>query len=199
MLHVAFLELPRSRAQQVGAGDLGANGGQRHAVLQLVPEAVGPAGLIERRARPDAAGERLVQEPAIQHEIHRARWRAHPQRAQHAIPELRDTGQHGVQIRCAVLGQQGAGLIGSAGLAQQHGHFNLTICRHNDVGAQCAAGVEPGAGRARQLRAAGQRRRISPTSSKRWISAVASVFLTVRKNRLCRMRMLRLQSVKWKG
>ena len=39
---------------------------ERHHVLELVAEAVGAARLVERRARPDAAGERLVEQPAVE-------------------------------------------------------------------------------------------------------------------------------------
>ncbi|MNW22015.1 hypothetical protein D3C71_2232560 [compost metagenome] len=50
----------------------GAGEGERHGVLQLVAKPVGTAGLIERRAGPDATGKRLVEQPAIEHDVHRA-------------------------------------------------------------------------------------------------------------------------------
>ena len=67
MLNVALGELAGGRAQEVFARQIGPRGGKRHAVLQLVAKAVGAAGLIEGRARPNAAGERLVEQPAIEH------------------------------------------------------------------------------------------------------------------------------------
>ncbi len=42
---------------------------QRHRVLQLVAEAVGAARLVEAGARPGAAGQRLVEQPAIHHDV----------------------------------------------------------------------------------------------------------------------------------
>ena len=40
-------------------------------VLELVPEAECSARLIERRPREDSRGEALIEEPSIEHEIHR--------------------------------------------------------------------------------------------------------------------------------
>ena len=89
MLHVALDELPRGGAQQVLARHRRPRGGQRHAVLQLVAEAIRAARLVESRARPDAAGQRLVQQPAVQHDIHRPVGRLHLDRAEHLVPVAR--------------------------------------------------------------------------------------------------------------
>ncbi len=56
----------------------GRDDGERHDVLQLVAEAVGAAGLVERGPRPHAAGERLVEQPLIQHQVERAIGRLAP-------------------------------------------------------------------------------------------------------------------------
>ena len=61
---------------------------QRHHVLELVAKPVGAAGLIERRARPDAAGQRLVEQPAVEHDVHGAVGRPHLDRAEHVVPVL---------------------------------------------------------------------------------------------------------------
>ena len=59
MLHVALDELPRRGAQQMLARHRpGATAASAMPSCKLVAEAVGAAGLIEGRARPDAAGER---------------------------------------------------------------------------------------------------------------------------------------------
>ncbi len=87
VLHVAFQELPARRAQQVFAHQVRAGCDQRGAILQLVAEPVGPARLVEPGARPRPAGERLVQQAAIQHDVHAAVRGLHHQRAQHAVPK----------------------------------------------------------------------------------------------------------------
>ncbi len=56
VLHVALGKLAGGRAQEVRACHVRPREGQRHAILQLVAEAIGPAGLIESRPRPNAAG-----------------------------------------------------------------------------------------------------------------------------------------------
>jgi hypothetical protein len=55
MLHIAFEELARRRAQQVLARNVGPRHAQRHHILQLIAKAIGAARLIESGARPDAA------------------------------------------------------------------------------------------------------------------------------------------------
>ena len=55
MLHVAFDELARRRAEQMLARQRGLRDRQRHHVLQLIAKAVRAARLVECRARPDAA------------------------------------------------------------------------------------------------------------------------------------------------
>ena len=53
MLDIAFDELSRSGAQQMLAGQRGPRRGERHAILQLIAEAIGAAGLIESGTRPE--------------------------------------------------------------------------------------------------------------------------------------------------
>src|ERR1700728_3315417 len=70
VLHVAFDELPARGAQQMFASDGAFRYRHRHHVLQLIAETVGSAELIERGPRPDAARKCLVEQPAIQDDIH---------------------------------------------------------------------------------------------------------------------------------
>ena len=72
VLHVAFGELARGGAQDLLAQQRGPREAQRHRILQLVAETVGAARLVEAGARPGAAGQRLIQQPAIHHDVERA-------------------------------------------------------------------------------------------------------------------------------
>src|SRR6185312_7774204 len=47
---------------------------------------IGAARLIETRAAPEAAAQRLVEQPAVRHRIHRGIGRVHIDRAQRAVP-----------------------------------------------------------------------------------------------------------------
>ena len=69
VLHVAFLELPRRRPQDLRPRLLRGAVDQGHHVLELVAEAVGPARLVERRPAPDPAGQHLVEQPAVEHQV----------------------------------------------------------------------------------------------------------------------------------
>ena len=123
VLHVALSELARGRAQQMFARQIRPGCGERHAVLQLVAKTVGAAGLIERRARPNTACERLVEQPAIEHEVHRAVRRLDLDRAQSLIPAACDVRLQGVEIGCANGYDRGAGILACCGLSQKEDDF----------------------------------------------------------------------------
>ena len=112
MLHVAFWKLARRRKQQVGSHLRGRGVHQRHHVLQLVAEAECAAGLVEGRARPEAAREHLIQQPAVGEQVQRGVWRVHLQDTQRALPVV----PHGVErlnggLRTAPTSGQRAGFL----------------------------------------------------------------------------------------
>src|SRR4030095_9591637 len=57
-----------------------------HHVLKLVAESPGSARLIQRRARPKATGERLVEKPAVQQQVHRTIGRPDLKRGERVLP-----------------------------------------------------------------------------------------------------------------
>ena len=99
VLHVAVDELPRRRAQQVRPAQIGPRVQQRHHVLQLIAEAERAAGLIGAAAGPDAAAQRLIQQPAVHQQIERVVWRVHLHSPQRVVPELRRPSQRGARPR----------------------------------------------------------------------------------------------------
>src|SRR5580658_3255307 len=66
MLDVALSELSSGGAQQMLTRQGGPAKSERHAILKLVAESVGTARLIKGRSCPHAAGERLIEHPAIE-------------------------------------------------------------------------------------------------------------------------------------
>ncbi len=91
MLHVAFAELMRRGPQEVltGEGRLGMH--QRHHILQLVAEAERSAGLIKSGARPQAATQGLIQQPAVGHHINGGIGCLDQHGAERPIPVLPDS------------------------------------------------------------------------------------------------------------
>ena len=132
MLHVAFDELPRSSTQQVLARHRRLRRGQRHAVLQLVAKTVGAACLIECRTGPDAAGQRLVQQPAVQHDIHRTIRRLHLDGAEDTVPVAADLRQHLVEISLAVPRDKRAGILRACCFAEEEDDLDAGIWRQHD-------------------------------------------------------------------
>ena len=162
MLHVALDELPRRRRAADGARvSCGRGEAQRHAVLQLVAEAVGAARLIEAGARPDAAGERLIEQPAVEHDVHRAVGRPDLHRAQHVAPMARHLRRAPRRDR-----PRGSGATRSRAASAEAAWPRNATTSTLSPGAErrpsrCSAaqGSSAGAGRARQRRLAGERRR----------------------------------------
>ena len=66
MQHVACFKLIVGAAYNMGARQIRAGVDQRHHILQLVAEAIGPARLIERRTTPGTASQRLIEQPAVE-------------------------------------------------------------------------------------------------------------------------------------
>ena len=160
MLHVALDELPRRGAQQVLARHRRPRGDQRHAVLQLVAEAVGAARLIERRAGPDAAGQRLIQQPAVQHDVHRTVGRLHLDRAEDVVPVAADLGQHVVQIGRAVARDQSARASCALAASPRKKTISMRPFGGSTIVVRSAPhGIETGAHGVGERRRAGQRRR----------------------------------------
>ena len=85
--HIPGFELVPRGLQDVLAGEVRRGVDQRHHVLQLIAKAERAAGLIERRAPPHPARKRLVEQPAVQQEIHRRIRRLHLDRPQQLVPE----------------------------------------------------------------------------------------------------------------
>src|SRR4029453_7424029 len=93
VLDVALLEMPYRRAQRVLPCQPGRGDGERHHVLKLIAKPIRAAGLIERRPRPDATGQRLVQQPAIEQNVQSAVRCPDLHRAEQLAPALTDHSQ----------------------------------------------------------------------------------------------------------
>ena len=143
VLNVAFDELPCCCSQQVLARNLRSGGGERHAVLKLIAKAVGAACLIEGRAGPDTAGERLIEKPAVQHNVHRPIRRLHPDRTEDILPIPADIGQNGVKIGRAIARDQAPCLFRARSLAQKEHDFDGAVRWKPDGGAERGAGIKP--------------------------------------------------------
>ncbi len=96
--HVTLLELMGCRLEDVLAHQVRANVNVGHHVLKLVTKPVGAAGLIKRGPAPEAAGERLIQKPAIQKNVHARVRGLYPGLFQDLIPECFDTLPRGLHI-----------------------------------------------------------------------------------------------------
>ena len=115
VLHVALHELARCSAEDVLAGEVWRRVEEGQDVLQLIAKPERAARLVDTRASPDPTRQSLVEQPAIQQEVHRAVRRSHFDRSQHAIPEgrhLLERGVHNLSIPEAFDGGADAAHVG---------------------------------------------------------------------------------------
>ena len=77
VLNVAFRELPAGCAQDLLASEIRLVEQERQGILKLVTEAEGAARLIEGRARQNAARQRLVGQPIVDHVVEAGIRRGH--------------------------------------------------------------------------------------------------------------------------
>src|SRR6186713_57833 len=88
VLDVTLFELMRGSAQNVGAGDVGRCIDEGKTILKLIAESQCSAGLINRRTTPDAAAQRLIEQPAIQDKVCCGCRRLDLQRSEQPIPSF---------------------------------------------------------------------------------------------------------------
>ena len=157
--HVALDELMRSVEDDLGTREVGPGVDQRGGVLELVAKAERAARLIERRPPPQAAGERLVEEPAVRHEVEGAARCLHLDRGQRRLPE----GAHLIQSlversRLPIARDERPGRAGIGRLTEKERAFDAGVRRDRELDLQRGTRVEPGAGPAVEPGAAGNAR-----------------------------------------
>ena len=151
MLHVAFGELPAGAEQQVLAQHARAGMDERHRVLQLVAETVGSAGLVVAAARPHAAGDGLVHQPAVGQQVQRRIGCPHLHGAECVTPVRMHRGERRPRGGAAAVAlHQLSGLVRAAAHAEAEDDFARLPGRELDHHLDRPAGVERGAGAARE-------------------------------------------------
>ena len=116
---------------------------QRHPVLKLVAETISAARLIKRRSRPYAADQRLVEQPAIEHDVHRPVGCGHLDGAEHVVPMLHDIAKDRVQIGRAVARDQGLRVCRGGGFAEEENDLDRFVRPQSQRGPENTAGIEP--------------------------------------------------------
>ena len=93
VLHVSLHELAPGRAHEVLAQQVGADVRQGERVLELVAEAVGPSRLVVAAARPEAAAQRLVEQPSVHHHVEGVVGGSNLDAREQLLPEAGHRGQ----------------------------------------------------------------------------------------------------------
>ncbi len=161
VLHIALHELVGRAQHQLVVQQLRFCMDGGHRILQLVAEAEGAAGLVVAAARPDAAGDGLVHQPAVGDDVQRRFRRFDVHRTERLFP----VGVHGRQrlVRClgaAVFLHHAAGVgVAAAGDTEHEHDFAFLARQQVERRLDGGAGVEPRPHLAGQARAAHGHRR----------------------------------------
>ncbi|MNE79756.1 hypothetical protein D3C80_1762740 [compost metagenome] len=122
------------------SGGLGLGKAERHSILQLIAKTIGPPGLIKRRASPDSASECLIQQPAIEHDIHGSVRGLDLDGPKQCLPLAVCLVLHHIEI-LTVAADQGTGLFGRAPFTEQDDKLQALTWRKHDLGLQGGAGI----------------------------------------------------------
>ena len=144
VLDVSLGELMGRGPQEVFPGELALRGHQSDDVLELVAEPEGTARLIERRPRPQPARERLVDEPAVEHDVHRAVGCPYLDGALGIVPEARHGAQHGLGVGRSPTPDEVGRRGGLVRLAEQYEDLGPRSVGELEAGLQGRARIHAG-------------------------------------------------------
>ena len=144
VLHVALGELAGRGPQELRPGQVRPGRRQRQAVLELVAEPVGAAGLVQGGPRPDPAGQRLVEQPAVEQDVHRAIGRPDLDVGHQVVPARPHRAQGRRVVGRSQAPDQLRGRARSFGLAQQDDHLRAPAVRQLEARLQRGAGIQAG-------------------------------------------------------
>ncbi len=159
VLHVAGDELPAGRTQQVFPRDVRARHAQRHHILQLVPESVRAARLVERGTSPHAARQHLPRQPVVDEQVGAARGCCDRERAARVVPENRDFGELRIEVGGAPMRDVRDRVVRAAGFAEQHDQLARRARRQRDPAADREARIDADSTPARRHTLAAEGRR----------------------------------------
>ena len=120
--------------------------GEGHAVLKLIAEAISARCLIESRAAPDPARQRLVEQPAIDQHIHFRIGRFYLQGAERFIPIVFDIRESGIEVRIAIFFEKRLRIVPVGPPTEQQDNLFFFAGREDDLGLLRAARIETGTG-----------------------------------------------------
>ena len=126
------------------SGDFTLRCHQRDHILELIAEPVGTASLIERRARPHPTRQRLVGEPTIEHDVHRAVGCPYLDSALGIVPIACNAAQNCIVVGRSSASNQFGRRRRIVGLAEQNHNLGLRPAGNLDAGLQGGARVEAG-------------------------------------------------------
>ena len=118
---------------------------QGHHVLELVAKSIRAPRLVEGGSRPDATGQRLVEEPAVEHQVHRTVGRLDLDGAGDVVPLGRDDLEDEVEVEAAIAGHERASLIDRRRLSEEEHDLGAAARRQVDLRLKGRAGIEAGA------------------------------------------------------
>ncbi len=132
---------------------------ESHPVLQLVAEPPGASRLVKGRAGPDAATQRLVEKPPVEHQIHRSVGSSHLKCREGVLPLAPHLPERDVRALRPVTGDELPRGLGVAALSEQEDDLLALPGSQATPDLEHGAGIQTGSRAAREDRSARQARR----------------------------------------
>src|SRR3989338_4375068 len=98
MLKVALDKLSSRGSKEMFPWELRFRHHERHSILQLIAKSVCTAGLVQCRTGPHPASQCLIQQPAVEQNIHRSIGGSHLQCTQGFVPKCCDCMKHNIEV-----------------------------------------------------------------------------------------------------
>src|SRR5205807_3627081 len=151
VLHVTFLELTSGGSKNLFASDFGLRINQCANVLQLISKSVSATRLIKRRPSPYPAREHLIEQPAIQNDIHRGIGRLYLHGSEKPTPVCYDFFEGLLRGRgLLVLLYDCASLFNVLAFAERENNFAFFAGSQFDHRLNSRARIKSGAGLSRE-------------------------------------------------
>src|SRR4051812_25117772 len=133
---------------------------ERHTVLELVAEPICSTRLIKAGTSPDTTSDRLIEEPAVQHDVHRPIGRLDLHCPEYVLPVVANVIQHSVEIGLAIVRYQPCCLARAGGITEKYENLDGFAGGHLDDRLERATRIETRTNGAGEVRTMGQSRRV---------------------------------------
>ena len=158
MLKVSFDKLASGSAKQMFPCQFRLRHRERHPILKLIAESVRAAGLVKCRARPHPAGQCLIQEPAVEQDVHRTIGCLHLHCPEGVAPKCCYSTEDRVEVDGSEARDQGLCFVFGRCFTKKDNDLCLLVGFEFNAGLHGTTGIKSGTNPIREWRSSRQER-----------------------------------------